>query len=144
MFKGKKIFVLGMGKSGCSVARLLSKDNHVLITDVKCDDFDLIKELENLGVNVIITKNQAEEIAEKGFEEAKRVVGEYNKDTQKCEEIEVNPNNFFTRKYNEGDKVESYKVKVYAFSREDDMGNGVKIYVDKKLGKIVGATAFGD
>ena len=91
-----------------------------------------------------ITKNQAEEIAEKGFEEAKRVVGEYNKDTQKCEEIEVNPNNFFTRKYNEGDKVESYKVKVYAFSREDDMGNGVKIYVDKKLGKIVGATAFGD
>ena len=60
MFKGKKIFVLGMGKSGCSVARLLSKDNHVLITDVKCDDFDLIKELENLGVNVIITKNQAE------------------------------------------------------------------------------------
>lgn len=60
MFKGKKIFVLGMGKSGISVARLLSKDNHVLITDVKCDDFDLIKELENLGVNVIITKNQAE------------------------------------------------------------------------------------
>lgn len=60
MFKGKKIFVLGMGKSGISVARLLSKDNHVLITDVKCDDFDLIKELENLGVNVIITKNQAD------------------------------------------------------------------------------------
>ena len=91
-----------------------------------------------------ITKSQAEEIAEKGFEEAKRLVGQYNKDTQKCEEIEVNPNHFFTRKYNEGDKVERYKVMVYAFSREDDMGNGVKIYVDKKLGKIVGATAFGD
>ena len=60
MFKDKKIFILGMGKSGVSVAKLLAKDNHVLITDVKCDDFDLIKELEGLGVNVIITKNQEE------------------------------------------------------------------------------------
>ena len=58
MFEGKKIFILGMGKSGCAVAKLLAKDNHVLITDVKCDDFNLIKELENLGVNVIITKEQ--------------------------------------------------------------------------------------
>ena len=58
MFKNKRIFILGMGKSGCSVARLLAKDNHVLITDVKCDDLDLIKELENLGINVIITKEQ--------------------------------------------------------------------------------------
>ena len=91
-----------------------------------------------------ISKQEAEAIADKGFEEAKRVVGEYDKDSQQCEEIEVNPNNFFTRKYNERDNVESYKVQVYAFSREDDMGNGVQIYVDKKLGKIVGATAFGD
>ena len=60
MFKNKKIFVLGMGKSGCSVARLLACDNHVLITDVKCDDLALMKELENLKVNVIITKNQDE------------------------------------------------------------------------------------
>ena len=91
-----------------------------------------------------ISKQEAEAIADKGFEEAKRVVGEYDKDSQQCEEIEVNPNDFFTRKYNERDNVESYKVQVYAFSREDDMGNGVQIYVDKKLGKIVGATAFGD
>ncbi len=60
MFKDKKIFVLGMGKSGCSVAKLLAADNHVLITDVKCDDLDVIKELEELGINVIITKNQSE------------------------------------------------------------------------------------
>ena len=60
MFKDKKIFILGMGKSGVSVARLLAKDNHVLITDMKCDDLDLIKELEGLGVNVIITKEQDE------------------------------------------------------------------------------------
>ncbi len=60
MFKDKKVFVLGMGKSGCSVAKLLAIDNHVLITDVKCDDLDIIKELEDLGINVIITKNQGE------------------------------------------------------------------------------------
>lgn len=60
MFKNKKIFVLGMGKSGVSVARLLAKENHVLITDIKCDDLELIKELEELGVNVIITKKQNE------------------------------------------------------------------------------------
>ena len=42
MFKDKKIFVLGMGKSGKSVAKLLAKDNHVLITDVKCDNLDEI------------------------------------------------------------------------------------------------------
>ena len=58
MFKDKKIFVLGLGKSGKSVAKLLSKDNHVLITDVKCDNLDEVKELEKLGINVIITKDQ--------------------------------------------------------------------------------------
>ena len=60
MFKNKKIFVLGMGKSGCAVARILAKDNHVLITDMKCDDLNEVKELEKLGVNVIITKDQNE------------------------------------------------------------------------------------
>lgn len=60
MIKNKKVFVLGMGKSGVSVARLLAKDNHVLITDVKCDALETIKELEALGVNVIITKEQDE------------------------------------------------------------------------------------
>lgn len=60
MFKNKKMFVLGMGKSGVSVSKLLAKDNHVLITDIKCDDLELIKELEDLGINVIITKNQEE------------------------------------------------------------------------------------
>ncbi len=59
MFKDKKIFILGMGKSGVSVARLLAKDNHVLITDIK-GDLNVISNLKKLGVNVIITKNQEE------------------------------------------------------------------------------------
>ena len=60
MFKNKKFFVLGMGKSGISVAKLLAPDNEVLITDVKYDDFKLIKELEDLGISVVITKEQEE------------------------------------------------------------------------------------
>jgi len=60
VFKNKKIFVLGMGKSGVSVARLLAKNNHVFITDMQNDNEEKIKELESLGVNVVITKNQAE------------------------------------------------------------------------------------
>ncbi len=60
MIKNKKVFVLGMGKSGVSVAKLLASDNEVLITDIKCDDYNLIKELENLGVSVVITQNQSE------------------------------------------------------------------------------------
>ena len=91
-----------------------------------------------------ISQEQAEEIAEVGFEEAERVVGNYDKETQECRETEITPNNFFTRKYNEGDKTEPYTVQGYAISRQDDMGNGVQIYVDKHLGKIVGASAFGD
>ena len=37
------------------------------LTDIKCDDYDLINELESLGINVIITKNQAE-ILEENFD----------------------------------------------------------------------------
>ncbi len=60
MIKNKKIFVLGMGRSGVSVAKLLSKDNHVLITDMKNDNLEEIRMLENMGINVIITKDQVE------------------------------------------------------------------------------------
>ena len=59
MFNNKKIFILGMGRSGCSVARLLCKNNKVLITDVKENLKDSL-ELEKLNVNVIITSKQDE------------------------------------------------------------------------------------
>ena len=67
MYNGKNIYVLGMGKSGIAASKLLVKNNHVTLTDIKCDDYDLINELESLGINVIITKNQAE-ILEKNFD----------------------------------------------------------------------------
>ena len=114
-----------------------------LNTQIFVKDFDSFYQEYQNGTGEI-SQERAEEIVEVGFEEAERVVGNYDKETQECTEIEVRPNNFFTRKYSEGDKMEQYTVQVYAFSRQDDMGNGVQIYVDKRLGKIVGARAFGD
>lgn len=95
--------------------------------------------------NSKITLKEAEKIAEKGFMEAERICGEYDEDTQTSEEKNVKPNNFFTRKISEGDEVYSDNVEAYVFTRLDDMElNGVKIFVDKRLGKIVGGEAFGD
>lgn len=59
MFNDKKIFILGMGRSGVSVAKLLSKDNKILITDMKENKND-VSLLENMGVEVKITDKQAD------------------------------------------------------------------------------------
>ena len=54
MFKNKKIFVLGMARSGYEVAKLLSKyNNKILVTDKKEQDLNHIEELEELGVSFI-------------------------------------------------------------------------------------------
>lgn len=59
MFENKKIFIFGMAKSGYEVAKLLSKYNNlILITDSKEQDIDRVNELEDLGVDVVITENQ--------------------------------------------------------------------------------------
>ena len=104
-----------------------------LNTQIFVKDFDSFYQ-EYQSATGEITQEQAEEIAEIGFEEAERIVGDYDKETQECIELEITPNNFFTRKYNEGDKTASYTVEGYAISRQDEMGNGVQIYVDKRLG----------
>lgn len=59
MFENKKVFILGMGRSGNSVAKMLCKNNRVLITDIK-SNAEEEKILKDLGVEVHITKNQAE------------------------------------------------------------------------------------
>ena len=59
MFENKKIFVLGMGRSGISVARLLANKNEVVITDIKNDNENDVEDLEKIGVKVIITEDQA-------------------------------------------------------------------------------------
>lgn len=61
MFKNKKIFILGMARSGYEVAKLLSKSNNqILITDMKEQDQTQVEELKSLGVNYIVTDSPEE------------------------------------------------------------------------------------
>jgi len=57
MFKNKKIFILGMARSGYEAAKLLAPDNEVLVTDMSEQDEKQVKELEDLGVKVVITED---------------------------------------------------------------------------------------
>lgn len=59
MFEDKKIFILGMARSGSDAAKLLSEyNNDILITDGKSQNEGMIQELESLGVKVVITSDQ--------------------------------------------------------------------------------------
>ena len=56
MFNNKKIFILGMARSGYESAKVLANHGcNVIVTDMKEQDKEQVKELENLGVKVIIT-----------------------------------------------------------------------------------------
>lgn len=57
MFENKKIFILGMARSGYEVAKLLAKNNNILITDMKKQEEEKVNELKNIGVNVVITND---------------------------------------------------------------------------------------
>lgn len=95
-----------------------------------------------------ISEKRAKEIAEIGFKEsASRIAGEGIDDTEnefiKIEDVYAN--NYFTRKYSEGDFVyTNVKRKAYVVTKENDMGNGVSVYVDVSTGLIIGGDAFGD
>lgn len=56
MFENKKIFILGMARSGYEAAKILAtKNNQIVINDKSLDqDPNHIKELEHLGVKVIL------------------------------------------------------------------------------------------
>ena len=59
MFENKKIFILGMARSGYEAAKLLSDyNNEIIVTDGKEQKEELVSELESLGVKVIITGDQ--------------------------------------------------------------------------------------
>lgn len=58
MYKGKKIFILGMARSGYEAAKLLAHhENQILITDQKEQNPDMVQELMELGVNYIVTND---------------------------------------------------------------------------------------
>lgn len=55
MFENKKIFIFGMARSGYSASKLLIKyNNDIVLVDGKNQDNDKVRELLDLGVNVII------------------------------------------------------------------------------------------
>ena len=59
MFENKKIFILGMARSGYEAAKLLSDyNNEIIVIDGKEQKEELVSELESLGVKVIITSDQ--------------------------------------------------------------------------------------
>ena len=108
-------------------------------------DFDNYNPEKN---EVIISEEKAKEIAQIGFEESKkRIAGEGadDIDSQKMVIEEISPNNYFTRKDREYDKTyTNIKRKAYIFTRTNDMGNGIRIYIDATTGLIIGGAAFGD
>ena len=87
-------------------------------------------------------------IAEIGFKEsASRIASEgtENKESETITEETLSPNNYFTRKYTEYDKVYTdIKVDCFVVTRTNEMGCGVSIYIDAINGMIIGAKAFGD
>lgn len=67
MIENKKVFILGMAKSGFAIAKLLSSKNEIVISDVKDVDSSNIQELKALGVNFIKT-NEPESILDDSFD----------------------------------------------------------------------------
>lgn len=57
MFENKKIYILGMARSGYEVAKTLAKkNNEILITDLKEQNESHINELKSLGVQIVILR----------------------------------------------------------------------------------------
>ena len=67
MYDNKKMFILGMARSGYEVAKVLAKHNcDIVITDMKEQDNDKVKELKEIGINLIIT-DKPEDLLDDSF-----------------------------------------------------------------------------
>ena len=107
-----------------------------------------LKDFENYNPDsseVKISQSEAEKIADIGFEEAGTIGENGDKETQKVNIEEVTANNFFTMDHNcISQTYPNIKRKCYVFLRENEMGNGSKVYVDVTTGLILGGLCFGD
>lgn len=131
-----------------------SERNYVIKYNNMVDNLDAktfltdFKNYNPTSNEVKVSEEKAKEIAKKGFAESEsRIAGEGISDTEKeyVKVEEVSPNNYFTRKYNEGDDVYTeIKRKAYIVTKENSMGNGVSVFVDVNTGFIIGGKAFGD
>lgn len=54
MYKNKNILVMGLGRSGIAVSKLLCNDNKITIIDKNADNKKLICELEELGIKFLL------------------------------------------------------------------------------------------
>ena len=115
-------------------------DKNIFLTD-----FENYKPENN---DVKISEANAKEIAQNGFEESKkRIAGEGadDKDSETIKIEQINANNYFTRLSDQSDKMyKEISRKCYIIQRENDMGNGIAVYVDVTTGLIIGGEAFGD
>ena len=57
MLKNKKVFILGMARSGFEAAKILAPLNTVLVTDMNEQNPEQVKILEEMGVKIEITKD---------------------------------------------------------------------------------------
>lgn len=57
MLKNKKVFILGMARSGFEAAKILAPDNTVLVTDMNEQNPEQVKILEDMGVKIEIVKD---------------------------------------------------------------------------------------
>lgn len=64
MFENKKIYIMGMARSGYEAAKLLAPNNEILITDGKEQEQAQVEELEQLGVKIVITEKQEDYLDE--------------------------------------------------------------------------------
>ena len=61
MYENMKILILGAAKSGVSVAKLLAnRNNDITLSDLNDLEENVKNEVENLGIKIVITKNQCE------------------------------------------------------------------------------------
>ena len=57
MLKNKKVFILGMARSGFEAAKILADENEVLVTDMNEQNPEQVKILEDKGVRIEIVKD---------------------------------------------------------------------------------------
>lgn len=115
-------------------------DKNIFLTD-----FESYKPENN---DIKISESKAKEIAQKGFEESKKRIAGEGADNKSSETVKIeqtNANNYFTRLSDQSDEIyKEISRKCYVIQRENDIGNGISIYVDVSTGLIIGGQAYGD
>lgn len=91
MYKNLKILILGGAKSGLSVAKLIAKDNDVTLTDMNNLSGEQENVLKELGVKIIISKDQTSLIDSSWDLVIKNPAIMYTSEVyQKCLELNLN------------------------------------------------------